>query len=222
MKRVIDGPATAASPTDDRSDRDRVSPRRRRSIDRFEIRPVRSPRTVFLVQELVDEARATDPVSFEASFGRHFLLKPPALEADPWEAPMRFDTISLPMSALGGPVGAHLSEAGLDAAWLYAPLKKSDPDAAFADHISVGRAQSCDIVLRLPYVSKLHARFHTTEAGLQLVDYDSANGTRVNGRQLAPREAEPVKPGDDLHFGKLSVRLVDAATLQRMLVEALM
>lgn len=161
-----------------------------------------------------------DPVSFEARLGQHFLLKPPTLEPYPWDAPMRFDTILLPRSSAEDGTEAESSQAGLDAAWLFAPLTKSDPDAAFSDHISVGRAQICDIVLRFPYVSKLHARFHTAEDGLQLVDHDSANGTRVNGKQLAALQAERVQPGDDLQFGQVAVRLVDAARLHQMLLEA--
>ncbi len=169
-----------------------------------------------LVQELVGEARTMDPVSFEVRLGRHFLLKPPTLEAYPWDGPIRFDTILLARSS----AVATISQAGLDAAWLFAPLAKRDPDAAFSDHISVGRAQISDIVLRFPYVSKLHARFHTAEDGLQLVDHGSANGTRVNGKQLAPLEPERVQSGDDLQFGRVAVRLVDAARLHRMLLEA--
>ena len=59
----------------------------------------------------------------------------------------------------------------------------------------------CDIVLRHPSVSKLHAHFHIGGGRLELVDLDSQNGTRVNGRTLAPNQAMQVSKGDILLFG---------------------
>ena len=53
--------------------------------------------------------------------------------------------------------------------------------------------------MRYPSVSKLHAHFRVGEGGkLDLIDLESANGTRVNGRALAANNPEWVGPGDTI------------------------
>jgi pSer/pThr/pTyr-binding forkhead associated (FHA) protein len=49
---------------------------------------------------------------------------------------------------------------------------------------TVGRASSCDIVVRRQTISRLHARFVRDGPRYALRDAGSANGTFVNGRQL--------------------------------------
>jgi hypothetical protein len=88
----------------------------------------------------------------------------------------------------------------------------------YPERISVGRARNCDVVMRDPSVSKLHAHFHVTPAGaLELVDLESQNGTYINGRALAPHHSELVVSGDLIDFGDMSARLVDAAGLYDLL-----
>ena len=62
------------------------------------------------------------------------------------------------------------------------------PGNPYPDRVSVGRARNCDVVMRDPSVSKLHAHFRVGGPKLELVDIDSQNGTRVNGRALAPHQ----------------------------------
>lgn len=52
-----------------------------------------------------------------------------------------------------------------------------------AEH-TVGRAASCDIVVRRQTISRLHARFVRAGPRYALRDAGSANGTFVNGRQV--------------------------------------
>jgi pSer/pThr/pTyr-binding forkhead associated (FHA) protein len=87
----------------------------------------------------------------------------------------------------------------------------------YSDRISVGRARNCDLVLRDPSVSKLHA--HLREAGgqQQIVDLESQNGTKVNGAAVAPNTPVPIQIGDQLTFGNVSARLCDAAVLHELL-----
>ncbi|HEY2746090.1 MAG TPA: FHA domain-containing protein [Polyangia bacterium] len=87
----------------------------------------------------------------------------------------------------------------------------------YPDRVSVGRARNCDIVMRDPSVSKLHAHFRISGPKLELVDIDSQNGTRVNGKPLAPHQPAPVAPGDTLLFGSVACKLVDAASLYDLL-----
>jgi hypothetical protein len=92
------------------------------------------------------------------------------------------------------------------------------PGNPYPDRISIGRARNCDIVLRDPSVSKLHAHARP-KAGqtLSLVDVGSHNGTRVNGQRLEPNEPRDVGPGDLIVFGGLAGRLSDAAALYEFL-----
>jgi hypothetical protein len=84
----------------------------------------------------------------------------------------------------------------------------------YPERISVGRARNCDVSIRDPSVSKLHAHFKTREGGgYELVDLDSQNGTCVNGRPLAPNRGEPVSSGDVLLFGNVTCKLLNAALL---------
>ena len=87
----------------------------------------------------------------------------------------------------------------------------------YPDRVSVGRARNCDLVMRDPSVSKLHAHFRTGGPKLELVDIDSQNGTRVNGRALAAHQPAPVANGDTILFGSVAAKLVDAAALYDLL-----
>jgi FHA domain len=95
------------------------------------------------------------------------------------------------------------------------------PHNPYPDRISVGRARNCDMVMRDPSVSKLHAHLKIGEAGrLDLIDLGSANGTRVNGRVLTANTPEWVAAGDVLLFGAVNARLVDADALFDLLQES--
>lgn len=88
------------------------------------------------------------------------------------------------------------------------------PGHPYPDRISVGRARNCDLVLRDPSVSKLHAHFKLREHNKHdLVDLDSQNGTCINGVQLTPNKPEPVWPGDTVQFGNVTAWLLDAGAL---------
>jgi FHA domain-containing protein len=87
----------------------------------------------------------------------------------------------------------------------------------YPDRVSIGRARNCDVVLRNPSVSKLHAHFRVDQPKLELVDIDSQNGTRVNGRPSPPHQPVVVTPGDILMFGTVTCKLVDAGGLHDLL-----
>jgi pSer/pThr/pTyr-binding forkhead associated (FHA) protein len=83
-------------------------------------------------------------------------------------------------------------------------------------HITLGRERTCDIVVRTPGVSKLHAHF-VTEPTLLVVDRGSQNGTFVDGKRLTADHPVEVKPGALLVFGDLTCRLVSPAELYGLL-----
>ncbi|MDB4970529.1 MAG: hypothetical protein JWN44_6218 [Myxococcales bacterium] len=87
----------------------------------------------------------------------------------------------------------------------------------YPDRVSVGRARNCDVVMRDPSVSKLHAHFRVGGGKLELVDIDSQNGTRVNGRPLPPHQPQLMANEDTILFGSVAAKLVDAPTLYDLL-----
>lgn len=71
------------------------------------------------------------------------------------------------------------------------PLSKSP--------LVVGRGSDSDIVLTGPLVSRRHAEFHETEAGIVVIDLDSQNGVLVNGVRITSPTALLI--GDRLTIG---------------------
>jgi hypothetical protein len=93
------------------------------------------------------------------------------------------------------------------------PVVKS-PGNPYTDRISLGRAKSCDIVLRHGHVSKLHAHFlRDPDGGWVLRDADSTNGTFRNGARLGRGELLAIHTGDMLRFGFLDTKFLDGAGL---------
>jgi len=68
---------------------------------------------------------------------------------------------------------------------------------------TIGRRQGCDIQLRDQKVSRMHARLERTNEGLVIIDTDSMNGVRVNGRVVSQAS---LHSGDIIELG--STRLV--------------
>ena len=68
--------------------------------------------------------------------------------------------------------------------------------------VTVGRDGGCDVPVKHPRVSSLHAIF-TRGGGLLFVvaDAKSKNGTKVNGIELAADTPTPVEVGDLVQFG---------------------
>lgn len=53
-------------------------------------------------------------------------------------------------------------------------------------------------------VSRKHAVIYRTENGCTIEDMGSTNGTYVNKKRIQPNSAQPIRPGDELRFGKLA------------------
>lgn len=65
--------------------------------------------------------------------------------------------------------------------------------------VTLGRTDEADIRLRHSSVSRAHARIHKTDAGYELEDLGSSNGTLVNGRPLRGRCT--LRSGDRIRVG---------------------
>ena len=81
-------------------------------------------------------------------------------------------------------------------------LVRKRPDNPFPNMISVGRAGNNDLVIPLGTISKLHAYFLRDQDTWSLTDWNSTNGTTIDGKPLQPRETTPLESGAKLSFGK--------------------
>ena len=70
-------------------------------------------------------------------------------------------------------------------------------------NVSLGRANTNDIILNDVRISRSHARLECDAASVTLVDMGSSNGTRVNGVQV---ERAILKPGDTLSLGSQQLK----------------
>ena len=66
--------------------------------------------------------------------------------------------------------------------------------------LTAGRDPVSDIILNDPEVSRQHARFTKTDAGYQVQDLGSTNGTFVNGQRLESERVD-LKPGYTISMG---------------------
>lgn len=166
-------------------------------------------------ETLVRDATALDARAFARKHGGFFLLRLPLSSEESWDEGLGYDTAvgELPVPGEEGVFERQRALAG----WRVAPLVKRDGNL-FPERVSVGRAQTCDVVLRMPRISKLHAHFLFDAEGRLLVrDQFSSNGTTVNTRRIRPGEAVPVRSGAQIGFGRFETELIDAAGLRRFL-----
>lgn len=69
----------------------------------------------------------------------------------------------------------------------------------------LGRAPGSTILLDHPLVSRRHAEIRVTANGSEISDMGSANGTRLNGRELPVKEWQPLQSGDRIEIGPFSL-----------------
>jgi pSer/pThr/pTyr-binding forkhead associated (FHA) protein len=78
-----------------------------------------------------------------------------------------------------------------------------------------GRGEECQIRPNSSWVSRQHCLLRVTDAGAQLRDLGSTNGTLINGVRLIGER--PLAPGDQIQVGPLvfEVLLEDASPVKR-------
>jgi len=54
-------------------------------------------------------------------------------------------------------------------------------------------------------VSRKHAVIHRAGSDFTIEDVGSTNGTFINKKKIQTRTPQPIKPGDEIRFGKLSL-----------------
>lgn len=79
------------------------------------------------------------------------------------------------------------------------PHGGGDPIPLLNKSLVVGRAESCDVVLRFPNVSSRHCMLTCNQGYWFVTDLDSSNGTKVNGSRVLRKRLDP---GDKLSVAK--------------------
>ena len=82
-------------------------------------------------------------------------------------------------------------------------------DSMVASGVVIGRSpRNALLLIDDKTLSREHARlFDGPDGGLSVEDLDTTNGTRVNGRQLEPGRVVPLRSGDTLQLGRVTLRL---------------
>jgi len=159
------------------------------------------------VTDYARKARALTAEAFRQVHPHHFLFKHAKHVRDTGQSEQDIDyatrTLSLNYDPMPGL--AQLVEV------------KKNPDNPFPDRISIGRATNCDVVIRLAFVSKVHAHLIIQGDKLTLRDNKASNFTFHNHRRLEPGSSRSVHLGDIVSFGALDLELVDAGRLYEIL-----
>jgi hypothetical protein len=89
--------------------------------------------------------------------------------------------------------------------WLLGPRQPprlSPPRLPFdGDRAMIGRAESCNLVIDSPTVSRRHAELRLRNGDWLLSDLGSTNGTWVNGWRV---EQVVLRPGDEVRLGQFT------------------
>lgn len=73
--------------------------------------------------------------------------------------------------------------------------------------VTVGRSRDRSITVDDDRVSRRHARIERGRAGWTVIDEGSANGTRLDGRPLAPNQPHPLVAGSVVGVGPVELRI---------------
>jgi pSer/pThr/pTyr-binding forkhead associated (FHA) protein len=79
------------------------------------------------------------------------------------------------------------------------PAGGGDAIPLIRETLSLGRRESCDIPLRYPNVSGLHAELSFKDGYWYIRDLNSTNGIKVNGTRV---QEKMVHPKDEITIGK--------------------
>ena len=80
--------------------------------------------------------------------------------------------------------------------------KRTAISSSYAGMVTFGRAPECDIVLRHPGVSKVHAFIRRLGEMWIVTDAGSTNGTKVDGAKLTPNVGVELRSGSQLILGR--------------------
>jgi hypothetical protein len=76
----------------------------------------------------------------------------------------------------------------------------------YKETMTLGRADVADIHINNGFLSRLHARFVSTQNGVAVEDIESKNGIRVNSKLVTRQQ---LRHGDVIDLGRLRFRFID-------------
>lgn len=85
---------------------------------------------------------------------------------------------------------------------------KMDEYYNIKNNITVGRSSKNDIVIRDTFVSKTHMRIYLDNGDYFIEDFDSANGTYLNGERIT--DIIQLQNGDNIEVGLIKFIFVDS------------
>lgn len=130
-----------------------------------------------------------------------------------WEAPPASSRDSGTWRLTGSEV---VPEPRLPGESLVLMLEKAAAHAStFPAGVTLGRADSNDLVIEDASVSRFHAWIHhdEREGSWLVVDAESRTGTWVNGQKLVARQRRALADGDELRLGDAVLRFLLADSL---------
>lgn len=159
------------------------------------------------ITEYVNKARGMTLAAFQQAYPHYFLFKHPkhARTEQKLEPGFEYATRAIDLNFDPMPGVAQVVAV------------KKNPENPFPDRLTIGRATNCDVVIRLAFVSKVHAHLFIQGDKITLRDNKAANATFHNHRKLEPGSSRSVKVGDILSLGSLDLELMDAARFYDLL-----
>jgi pSer/pThr/pTyr-binding forkhead associated (FHA) protein len=85
------------------------------------------------------------------------------------------------------------------------PLGGGDNILLVREQLTLGRRESCDICLRFPNISSVHAQLTFQEGYWRIKDLNSTNGIKVNGSRVLEKM---LHPNDKISIGKREFTIV--------------
>jgi hypothetical protein len=154
-------------------------------------------------------ARLLTRAEFVTQHAGHYFLKRPRAGATTTtqEVAIGFNTVAAKFDA--DPFAEE---------WRIVPVVKREGNP-FPERLTVGRATNCDVLLRVPFVSKVHAHvIREPDGSFSLHDNNPSNRTYLQNRVLAAGSTRKLSVGDAVAFGSLEFEFVDAARLYDVLI----
>jgi hypothetical protein len=96
---------------------------------------------------------------------------------------------------------------------------KSQAGNGFPFGVTIGHAESNDIVIRDPSVSRFHAYLQGSGTRWSLADADSKNGTFLGGVQLPPSKLVALPERAQIRLGAVELEFFQTGALARWLEE---
>ncbi len=154
-------------------------------------------------------ARMVTRADFVAQHPGHYVLKRPRAGAkgDKQESSIGFNTVA-----------AKIDQDPFADEWRVVPVVKREGNP-FPERLTVGRATNCDVILRVPFVSKVHAHvIHEPDGSFSIHDNNPSNRTFLKNRVLEAGATRKMAVGDAIAFGSLEFEFVDAGRLYDVLI----